>query len=163
MIVLSLDQALKICGYSVYDSSTDKLIDYGCKDFKEIAYNGDIEFTMIRIVEIKEWFKELVVKYKPEIFIIEDTQKQINPNVFKKLSCLMGSLGSYLEEMKYPYFICHCTQWKSFLGIKGKKSVDQKANAKQYIKDRFYIDVQQDTVDAICIGLWGANEIKKHI
>ena len=69
-----------------------------------------------------------------------------------------------LYEQELLYFIIEPSKWKSTCGVKGKKRVDQKANAQNFVKEQFDIDASEDEADAICIG-WHMvqKEVKKVI
>jgi Holliday junction resolvasome RuvABC endonuclease subunit len=121
-----------------------KLIEYGTEDFDSI--NDYIE----KISEIKKYIIKLIKKYNPEVISIEDIQFQKSYEVYRKLAELKGVLENLLFEKEYLFFTISPSTWKSTCGVKGRKRVEQKANAQLFIKKNFNIDVDEDIADAIC-------------
>ncbi len=154
MKIISFDQA-SLTAYAVIDSDNEQLIDYGYKDFNSIKNYDE------RIASIKTWINQIIKETKPEIFAIEDVQKQINIKTFKKLSELLGVIKNNFCEKEYLYLVITPTQWKSYLKIKGRKREEQKKNTVKFIKKKYGIDVSEDEADAIGIGLYACKEVKK--
>lgn len=145
MQILSLDQATNKTGYALLEN--DKIITYGVFD---VSKEKDV---VIRISKIKKWLNEMLKKYKPDIVGMENVQYQANPLSHKILSELLGVLENNLYEKDIAYFIIEPSSWRSELQIKGRKREEQKANAQKYIYNNFDIEVDNDTADAICIGI----------
>ena len=147
MKILSLDQSLSITAWSVFD--TGELITYGIVktgNSKKHTQEERIEMIVNKIIE-------LIDKYDIEQVILEDIQSQKNVKTYRILSMLLGILTYKLYEMKIPFEIISPSSWRSTLCIKGRKRVEQKANAKLFVKNKYDIDVTEDEADSICIGL----------
>ena len=50
-------------------------------------------------------------------------------------------------------------EWRKYCNIKGKKREELKQNAVNYIKNKYKIEVNDDTAESICIAEYG-NSIK---
>jgi len=156
MRVISFDQSTNKTGYSVFDN--ENLINHGVLDFSEIENSDE------RIFKLKTEANNLIKNQKAEIVAIEQIQYQGNLQGYKPLAELLGVMKNNLYEQELLYFIIEPSKWKSTCGVKGKKRVDQKANAQNFVKEQFDIDASEDEADAICIG-WHMvqKEVKKVI
>lgn len=147
MITLSLDQASRTTGWSVFEDN--KLKDYGKFDYND----QDIG---VRLNKIRNKVKELTDTYSPDQVIFEEIQLQNNVGnnvqTFKILAMVYGVIAELLAELGIPNKTILASSWKSKLGIKGKTRAEQKKNAQQYVLDNYNIKVIQDIADAVCIG-----------
>lgn len=145
MRVLGIDQASKLA-FSVFEDG--KLLTYGFGDFTK--YEDATE----RINEIKLQIIELINIYEPDLIGIEDCQMQFNPQTFKFLSMLQGVLRDTFYEMGIPpYKVIPPSTWRKTCKIKGRKRVEQKANAITFVENVFGITGSLDDIaEAICIG-----------
>ena len=155
-IIFALDQSTAKTGFAVF--ANDVLAEYGCHD-----PSGDY---LERIVKLKHWFLQRIVDLKdlyPKANIhvlIEEIQLQKipgtsqNENVltFKKLAYVQGMLILLCVEHGISYEIVPSSSWKSICGIKGANRTAQKKDAQRYLKEKYNLNVIQDTCDAICIG-----------
>lgn len=146
--LLALDQSSKISGYAIFDEG--KLIDYG-------KFVIDDEDFGTRLVRIRNKINYLIQQHEINEIVFEDIQLQnnIENNVqtFKKLAEVFGIIYELATELKIKNSAVLAVQWKSTLGIKGKKRLEQKQNAQKYILENYNIKATQDECDAICIGL----------
>ena len=145
--ILALDQSSRISGFAVFKEN--KLFEFGQINLSE--YNiGE------RLVFLRKWVQDLIVKYGVEEVYLEDIQLQNNVmnnvQTFKTLAQVIGVITEVLEEMGIKYTLILSTVWKSTLGIKGKNRPEQKRNAQIYVQTTFGIKPTQDECDAICIG-----------
>lgn len=157
MKIISFDQSTKVVAYSVMNSKNNKLISYGKKTFDKLDNFDETIFDII------SYIKEIIKKEKPEVFAIEDIQYQMNAKVFKVLAELMGAIKYEFYLKEYLYMVVPSNTWKSFCGIKGRKRKEQKDNSIAFIKEKFQIDVTEDEADAINIGLYMCELIKKKL
>lgn len=150
-VILAFDQASNLTGYSVLKG--EELKSYGVLNLKDIDLkkNGDTYYDE-KVDNVEEFMIRCIEFFKPTIIIVEDIQQQTNVQTFKDLAYLQGVLKHYLYKNKLPYSVLPPGGWRKELGIKGRKRVDQKANAIAYVKEKFGIDVTEDEADAICIG-----------
>lgn len=151
MRLLALDQATNFIGWSIWDDK--KLIDYGLKDFSN--YIDTVE----RIHKIKTWLQRFISNKNIQIVAIEDTflqmgfkGKPVGVDSFKLLNKLMGVVEDSLYTKQLLYFVIKPTEWKSTLGIKGRKREEQKKSSIDRVKKLFNIEVSDDVADAIGIG-----------
>lgn len=130
----------------MFSSETNKLLDYGIEDFSKTKDPDE------RIFKIRNRMGEIIVDTKAEVLAIEETQYQGMIKVYKNLCELMGAIKNYFYEKELAYVVVRACEWKKTCGIKGRKRIEQKANAQKFIKDKFNIEVSEDIADAICLG-----------
>lgn len=173
-IVVAFDQSTTNTGWAVFINGV--LVDHGC-----YSPSGDIE---VRILKTRDFCTNLVYTYRSRgsdtytelnkenvIVLIEEiqlqqiknTSKDIGVTTFKKLAWLQGTLITAFLDCNAIYQIIPSTSWKGKLKIKGKERAEQKRNATQFIENNYDLKVGQDTVDAICIGLYFVMEQDKSI
>lgn len=145
-VVLAFDQALRTTGYAVFRG--EELADYG-------TFTVDPSLPMEeRLHQLMLNVKSLKAKYDPDIICFEDIQDQHNIQTFKTLAHVQAAIMIFCALTKSQYVIMSPSHWRKILGGQfGKKRDEQKAHAQAIVKDRFGIDVDSDTADAICIGL----------
>lgn len=150
MIILALDQASQVSGYSVFNGNN--LIASGT-----FSVSGDLPK---RLIKIRDKVINLIKEYNPDKVILEDIQMEENQKnnvkTFKALAQVIGVLSMYLTENKIKYDMVLASSWRSVLGIKGRTREVYKKNAQIYVKDNYNKDVSEDEADAICIGAYGA-------
>ena len=150
MIVLGLDQALQRSGYAIYKDNN--LVDYG---YFDVPANYPIEQ---RLGEIWKHLNELYNQYDFNLLAFEDVQQQFNVETFKRLCYVQSSilLWCYYNDVKYE--ILTPSHWRSVIGKGwGKKREEQKEYAVNWVRQKFNIECNSDTADAICIG-WAATQ-----
>lgn len=145
--ILALDQSSRANGWAVF--SNNKLIDYG-------VINLTDEDIGMRLVTLRNEIKKLITKYSINYVAFEDIQMQTsvgnNVKTFKVLANVFGIILELVTELNIKYTIVSSNTWKSALGIRGRKRIEQKQNAQVYVLNTYNIKAVQDTVDAICIG-----------
>jgi len=152
--LLSFDQAGKL-GWSLFDTESKKLIDYGIEDFTKVRTPEG------RISKIKTRMNELIITTKAEVFAIENIQYQGMLNAYTFLAKLLGVVENNFFEKEMVYIMVKSSEWKSTCGVKGRKREEQKANAQAFVKEKFGIDVEEDAADSICIGFHVITKILK--
>lgn len=170
MNVLAVDQA-KSGAWSVFDSKTLELVDYGTFTFdtKKYTYAKTILF-------IEEIIASVIKAYDIGFVMIEDIQLRKNTQTFKKLAQLQGVLINLCERNKLLYGIAAPSQWQNYCRARGRNTeeiknqvtsipVTGKKESKilsvQFVLDRFGIETENDNLaDAICIGYYTVNNVE---
>lgn len=161
--VLSLDQATKTSGWAVFDN--ESLVKYGIFKAKD-------KDTNYRIEEIKNYLINMIDFWQPDKVVLEDIQlQQFGPKssnniegvtTFKSLAHLQGVLINTLLENNISFEVVHTAVWRECCGVKGKSRTDKKKSAQLIVKDIYNIEVSQDEADAICIGQYATQKVKKN-
>ena len=150
--LLAFDQSTKVTGFSLWEGK--KLTDYGKLD-SNVEENNPIE----RMSKMYFLIKELLNKHNPGFVVLEGVQFQNNYKTYAQLSQMQGVIFSLLFEKDIGFLLIEPTAWRSFCGIKGRKRAEHKAAAIQLVNDTFQIDTDEDTAEAICIGVWASSNI----
>jgi len=103
--------------------------------------------------------KGCLEKNNPDFVVFENVQFQKNYGTFQQLSQLQGLIMSLLFERNIGFQYVESTAWRAFCGVKGRKRIEQKANAIQIVKDKFNLSVSEDEADAILLGCFAVNKI----
>ena len=148
--LLALDQASQVCGYSVYDTTTKELLDYGALTFTSQDFDT-------RLYHINRKVKQLIEEKGIDEVYLEDIQLQgedsiPNVTVYKRLAEVLGVLCCLCAELSLPHTVVPAATWRHTCGIRGKTRVDKKRNAQHHVEDKYGIRVIDDIADAICIG-----------
>ena len=72
---------------------------------------------------------------------------------------LIGALLCLFQEKELLYEIVSATKWRSYCEIKGRKRQEQKENTKQFVKEKFNLDVSEDEADAVAMGWYAVNNV----
>jgi Holliday junction resolvasome RuvABC endonuclease subunit len=145
MIVMALDPSTVSTGWCIYDTDQEDFLEYGCiKPTPKDAIN--------RIIVIDNKIKEMIRMWKPELVLIEDLSVTRNASSVKVLAGLQVVIQIACERSRIICVPVRPTQWRSVIGIKGKNRKEHKANAIQYVKEKYNEVVNEDEADAICIG-----------
>lgn len=158
--ILSLDQSTHVTGYAIFDDN--QLISYGT-----FSAQGNEETD--RFVSVKNWFISMVNNWQPQMVSIEGIQYQDEGNgqkmgitVFQTLARLQGILMITCKELKLPFEICPTNTWRHFCGVKGRSRTDRKRSMQMLVKQWYDITVSDDESDAIGIGRYSVNQMKKN-
>jgi Holliday junction resolvasome RuvABC endonuclease subunit len=150
--ILALDQASRT-GYAVFDDN--KLIECGVID------HSNIKDPIKRISQIKKSINKLIRKTKAEVVILEDAQLQFNVHTFKILCKLLGVLETHLFDKQIAFKTVRPGEWRRACKIKGKKREEQKVNTIKWVKRTFGVDATSDECDAIAIGWYLVQKMRK--
>lgn len=145
MVVLAIDPSTVSTGWCIYDTDQDDFLEYGCIKPKS-------EDAISRIIVTDTKIKELIRLWKPEIVLVEDLAVTRNAMIVKKLAGLQIMIEVACKRSQIICVPVRPTQWRSVIGIKGRNRKEQKANAIQYVKEKYKEVVTEDEADAICIG-----------
>lgn len=151
--ILALDQSTKSTGYCVIQNN--KVKDYG-------LITADSNLPILERIRVMYFnIQDLIDKTKPDFVVFEGTQYQNNAGAFGGLSKLQGTILAILYDRDLSFYIVEPTCWKSFCKIKGRKRVEQKANTKIFVAEKYNVDVSEDEADAIGIATWAIGNIIK--
>ena len=145
--IIAFDQSTVAVGFAVMNNEPLHLIVSGSKRFDTKEYKGyDLHD---RIIEIKKYINILIEEYNPEIFAIENVQRQLNTKTYGTLSGLLFVIINMFKEKEYLFYIVEPTKWKSFCGIKGRKRKEQKKNTIEKFSKKYNKEITEDESDAI--------------
>ena len=152
MVILALDQSLKVSGVAVFDKK--KLIHY-----ETFSIKPDQKMER-RLADIWENLNELYHDFQFEKIYFEDIQLQAgNALTYKHLAYVQASIILWCYYNSLPYEIYTASHWRKVLGGGfGRKRQEQKEHAIQLVKERYDITVSNDEADAICIGMAATKE-----
>jgi Holliday junction resolvasome RuvABC endonuclease subunit len=106
--ILALDPSAGVSGWSFFNGK--KITQAGWIQFEKTDYNGD------RYLEAERWFKDMLVKWKPDLVLIEGyffssrfaTGTSVNSEI-------RGCLKMAIREAELPYVVMNPTEWKKVL------------------------------------------------
>ena len=108
--ILSLDQALNLTGFAIYDNK--ELILHGTFNLKDIKGDNSVEE---KVSNVKKFLEKIIADYEIDLVVLEDVQSQVNVNTFKQLAWLQGTLINFLYEHKYCHLIVKPSEWRSII------------------------------------------------
>lgn len=149
MIYLSLDQAMRTTGYSIFE------------DKRLVAY-GSFTISGSKPIEqrLNDFFQNLNTLYRQfefdEVFF-EDIQNQNNNETYKKLAYVQATIMIWCYNNDIRFHILSPSHWRKILkdecGVSfGRKREEQKEAAIKFIKQTFDKDVTSDEADSIALG-----------
>lgn len=153
-MILSLDQALHITGYSIL-TIDGKLVTYG------IIKSSTKDDFQTRLKFICEQIEILLTRYDIDVVTLESVTLQSNPQTLIKLAMLLGYIVSYLDMKSIPNLVINTSKWRSYLTSnvklpyhnKGRlKRVELKTMSKLFVEREYAITVSDDIADAIVQG-----------
>lgn len=159
-ICAAFDQSLNKTGFALFDE--DKLIDYTCfevdptlplparlDDFLQNVQSLCLETSVSNI----DWL------------FFEDIQMQAgNVKTYQRLAYVQAMLMWWAWTNSINYKILAPSHWRKVLGGKwGRKRAEQKQHAIELVKEKYGIEADSDTADAICIGMAGIQEMKEEL
>ena len=154
MKICCLDQSTTRTGYSTWKGK--RLLKHGVIDHSKEKQ------TDRRTRKMYLSIKELLIKEKPQIVVMEETQFQSNPKVLRTLAQLQGMIIALSYELGFGVIVVEPAMWKSYVGIRAKRRDEQKEETKELIKKTYKVgDITDDEADSIAIGIWAANNLVK--
>lgn len=148
MKVLATDQATRISGYSLFDNN-----EYICSGTIDMS-KSELD-TDERSFEMAKEIWKVINKYKPDILVIENVQKQTSTSTVITLARLQGEIIGYAEAHGVKTYIVSPSQWRKALGFSQGPKVKRKELKQQsidYVKKNYGIDVLEDEMEAIAIN-----------
>lgn len=159
MCLLALDQASRVTGVAIFDD--DKLVKYGTFEIKSNQELGK------RLTQFLENLDKLYATYHFDAVAYEDIQLQMgNVETYKKLAYIQAMILFWCEKHEKNLYCLSPSHWRKILKDKygmswGRKRVEQKQTAIDFIQEHYKKEVDSDTADAICIGCAANIEINK--
>ena len=160
MRLLALDQASRVTGVAIFDD--DKLVKYGTFEIKSNQELGK------RLTQFLENLDKLYAAYNFDAIAYEDIQLQMgNVETYKKLAYIQAMILFWCEKHEKNLYCLSPSHWRKILKDKygmswGRKRVEQKQTAIDFIQEHYKKEVDSDTADAICIGCAANIEINKN-
>lgn len=160
MRLLALDQASRVTGVAIFDD--DKLVKYGTFEIKSNQELGK------RLTQFLENLDKLYAAYHFDAVAYEDIQLQMgNVETYKKLAYIQAIILFWCEKHEKNLYCLSPSHWRKVLKDKygmswGRKRVEQKQTAIDFIQEHYEKEVDSDTADAICIGCAANIEINKN-
>lgn len=150
MVVLGLDQATKVTGWSIFENR--KLIAYN-----KIAISDKYKAEK-RMEMMTEEIRKIILQYNPDKVYFEQTFSKGSPRGFRTLCQLQGFLMWELRLHKIPYAIVEESAWAKNISCCYGEREERKNNVLAKIEKMFNIklDSNNDISDAIAIGYYGA-------
>ena len=155
MKILSLDQSTKITGYSIFQDNGK--LEYG------ILEVNDNKELFLRMYEMTEQIKNLIINNNVDFVIFENVQFQQSQKTFQILSQLQGAIIRLLFELSINFELVEPSKWKSYNKIQGQKRAEQKLNTIKMVKNIYGIDVSEDVADSIGILRWAIVNVRLDI
>lgn len=159
MRLLALDQASRVTGVAIFDD--DKLVKYGTFEIKSNQELGK------RLTHFLENLDKLYAAYHFDAVAYEDIQLQMgNVETYKRLAYVQAMILFWCEKHEKNLYCLSPSHWRKVLKDKygmswGRKRVEQKQTAIDFIQEHYEKEVDSDTADAICIGCAANIEINK--
>lgn len=146
--LISIDSSSTKTGWAIFDNGI--LSDYGVIDLHKES-NSD---TRLENMVSSIW--DLLSSNEPDIIVIEKLNVGRNLQATRLLSKIIGAVYCYSVLNKDVfYFEIQPSQWRKKLGMQasGRKREVYKKMSIDYVKEKYNIDVSDDTSDAICAGI----------
>jgi len=156
MLVLGIDQSYKNIGFSV--ANKGKLI--RCKSYNLKKYKTKTE----KRIRVQKILRKHIDHFNPELIIVERVRMFSQGFVNYKAIASMGALVACIVDEAFPLkvYSVDTRSWKSkILGKantskENKKEVKgEKIEAKIFINNLGFIEVDDDAADSGCIALYG--------
>lgn len=145
--VLAFDQSTKISAYSLWVD--DKYVESGVIDLHKMKDTSE----RIRAMGVE--LGKTIEKYAPDKVVIEEVAQQSNPLTLKLLARIQGVIIGFCAAHNIETYIIEPSKWRSVLHFRigsGVKRQELKAQAIQYIKDAYNLELSEDECEAICIN-----------
>lgn len=125
---------------------------YNCHCLIDCSKHKDME---IRFYNMCLGIWEVLEIVKPDIIYIEETVVLRNAQTQRFLTRMQGVIYAWCMNNGCEFNTIRPTQWRAAIGISQGRNVKReqlKAQAIQYVKRKYDLDVNDDEADAICIG-----------
>lgn len=156
MVILALDQSLKVSGTAIFDNN--KLVYHDTYSIKPA------QKMERRLMDIWQQLNELYHDFDFDKIYFEDIQLQAgNALTYKHLAYVQATIILWCACNDIPYEIFAASHWRKVLGGGfGRKRDEQKQHAIEIVQERYGIEVTSDEADAICIGIAAIKERKEN-
>ena len=147
--ILSIDQSLNCSGYCVVELN-EKNDDFIL--IKHGFYKPKSTKSEEKILENCLFFNNLIKSEKIELVLLENIQAQKSLNTFKVLAMLLGALLEVIGLNHCDYMIIPPATWRKILKVKkGTRRKELKQLSKQFVLNKFGLEVNDDVADSICM------------
>lgn len=159
MRLLALDQASRVTGVAIFNDN--KLVKYGTFEIKSNQELGK------RLTQFLKNLDKLYAAYHFDAIAYEDIQLQMgNVETYRKLAYIQAMILFWCEKNEKNLYCLSPSHWRKVLKEKygmswGRKRVEQKQTAIDFIQEHYEKKVDSDTADAICIGCAANIEINR--
>lgn len=147
--IVSLDQSTRCSGYAFFLDG--EYVESGVVDMSKSKLDTDE-----RSFEMAKELWKIMKKYKPNVIILEDVQKQTSIAIVKTLAKLQGMLIGYAHAHGAKVHILLPSQWRKAIGFTQGPKV-KRAELKQqsidYVKEHYGLNLTDDETDAINLGV----------
>lgn len=149
MKIISFDSGLERTGWAVFDADghTQDLLEFGC------IFTPKTEPIQNRIHLLGNDVRQLVAKYEPSIFVLEQIFFLVNKKTAIQVAQAQGVVMSIAGEfgMQVDFMTpTHIKQALTGYGLSDKKNVQKMVQLLLHLDP---MPTQDDTVDAIACGL----------
>lgn len=160
--ILALDPATNVSGYAVYDDDT--LVSYGTFKTDNLPLENKIN-------QVKKWLLAALKDWEVDFLGLENIQLQsYGPNAsqmqvktFQTLANLQGVLLDTAFEACVDHDLTYAVEWRKYCGVgEGTGRENKKKQAQDKVKLWYNQNCTQDEADAICIGKYFINYLKKN-
>lgn len=144
---MAWDQSTKISAWSVFID--EKYHSSGIVDYHKMK---DVHE---RVQQMGLGICAEIENIMPDVLIIEEVAQQSNPQTLKLLARIQGIIIGFAAAHKIPVHILEPSKWRSKLGFKLGSQVKRdelKAQATEYIKNNYGLDLVIDICESICIN-----------
>lgn len=154
MVVLGLDQATKVTGWSIFENR--KLIAYN-KIIIPDKYKAEKRMGLMT-----EEIRKIILRYEPDKVYFEQTFSKGSPRGFRTLCQLQGFIMWELHMHRIPYAIIEESVWAKNISCCHGEREERKNSVLGKIEEMFNIKLgdSNDISDAIAIGYYGACQEK---
>ncbi len=149
MIIIGIDPGIGRCGFGVVDKQRNhySLVDFGCIETKSSLEQID------RILILKEKLDQVIIKYKPDLAVVEQLFFFKNQKTIIQVGQARGVILLALAEAKIPTSELTPLQVKMSLTGYGKAEKTQIQKMVKLILKLDSIPKPDDAADALAIAL----------
>lgn len=145
--VLAFDQSTKISAYSWWVDGM--YIENGCIDLHKMKDTSE----RVRAMGVE--LCKVIAKYNPDKVVIEEVAQQSNPMTLKLLARIQGVIIGFCAAHNIETYIIEPSKWRATLHFRQKAGIKReelKAQAIDYIKDKYGLELSEDACESICIN-----------
>lgn len=145
--ILAFDQSTKVSAYSCFIDG--EYVECGCIDLHKI------KDTTERIRAMGVELCKTIETYNPDKVVIEEVAQQSNALTLKLLARIQGIIIGFCAAHNIETYIMEPSKWRSTLKFKqgaGVKREELKSQAIKHVKDKYNLDLSEDSCEAICIN-----------
>ncbi len=150
MKLLSLDQASRVTGWAFFED--EKLKNEG-----KFTLSSSLDIGT-RLSNFYTSLTEIYGNFHFDTVAFEDIQLQAgNVKTYKMLAMIQAMVIVWCHVNDIEYHILSPSHWRKTLKeryniVWGRKRVEQKQVAIDFVKTKYGLDVDSDAADAICLG-----------